>query len=255
MLREKRGWMVPMVYAAALSAAVAVFLLPQLLGPGLANSTRDFGGFLVGLVAVLQTIVLLVAAPLVGASTVAGERERSTWLTLLASPVPRWQISTGKIVAAALYVSLLLSVSAPVAALALLLGAIDLPTLAGLYLSHALLGLTLVCLGVAASTLFRRSWTAALVSIGLSLAGAVFTWAAYGSAAALTHSLSPSVDLGWTYEWLLWFNPIYGQVLFLGGVMHLASATTAWWGHFGALLLVAACSAAFAALRMERLRD
>jgi len=252
MLRERRGWLVPMVYTAVLAAAVMIFVLPQTLSP-MAQDMRLFGGFLVGLVAVLQTMVLVVAGPLVGASTIAGERERITWLSLLASPVPRRQIATGKLVAACLYLLLLLCVSAPVAALALLAGAIDLPTLAGLYLTHALLGCTLACLGVATSTLFQRTWTAALVAISLAFAGAVFTAAVATSAQAVAASLGEQ-DLSELYHWVWYFNPGYGVFLFFqgqagaGGLLH-------WLGHFAALGLVAAASLAFTVLRLRGLRD
>lgn len=252
MLRERRGWLVPMVYAAGLAGAVSIMLVPQLMTQGF-DQARWTGRFLVGMVAVVQAIALVIFAPLVGAATVAGERERATWLSLMASAVPRHQVASGKVIASGLYVLLLMSVSAPIAAVALPLGAIDLPTLAGLYLTHAVVGGTLACVGVWTSTLFHRTWTAALAAIALAFALAAPTAALTTSAAAMD-SMLPDRDLSVLYRWILCFNPFYGLYLFLAGDPR-PDALLDWWGHFGAMGLLAAAAVAAATLRLRRLRE
>jgi ABC-2 type transport system permease protein len=172
LLRERRGFLVPMIYAAVLSAAVFLFFVSV--------SDRQpamIGSWIAGEVAIVQLVVIAVFSPLVGAGAIAGERERGTWLALLASPVARWRIAAGKAGAIALYIVMLLSVSLPVAALSLLFGGADLTVLAGLYLTDAIVGVTLALLGLAVSTIFQRTWTAALVAVGIVLGLIVFTLA------------------------------------------------------------------------------
>ena len=252
MLREPRGWLVPMAYATLLASAVGIFLVPQLLSPTM-DTTGIFGRFLVGMVATIQAFALVIFAPLVGAATIAGERERGTWLSLLGSSVPRHQIATGKIAAACLYVLVLLAVSAPMAGLAVLLGAIDLGTIAGLYLAHAVVGCALACLGVAISTLFQRTWTAALAAIATAGALSVFSGTLYIAGAAVLAQLSTTPD-PMALNWLLWFNPGYGMFLFFAGDTD-PHALTSWWGHFGAMASLGGASFVVTVARLRRLRD
>jgi ABC-type transport system involved in multi-copper enzyme maturation permease subunit len=239
LLRERRGFLVPMIYAAVLSAAVFLFFvsvsdrLPAMIGSWIA-----------GEVAIIQLLAIAVFSPLVGAGAIAGERERGTWLALLASPVARWRIATGKAVASALYVVLLLSVSLPVAALSLLFGGVDLAALAGLYLTHAILGVTLSLLGLAVSTIFQRTWTAALVAVGTALGLIVFTFAinaalgGFGTTDRMT--------------WPMYFNICYSWTLFFGGDND-AGSRIHWLYHFLALGAVAAASFFFVLRRLRRM--
>jgi ABC-type transport system involved in multi-copper enzyme maturation permease subunit len=254
MLREKRGWLVPMVYAAVLAAAVALFLAPQVLTDTLAGQTRDQGQFLLGIVAMVQAAVLSIFAPLVGAALVAGEREQSTWLSLIASPASRWQVTSGKAAAGLLYLLLIMCVSAPIAALGLLMGAVDLPTLLGLYIAHGLLGVALVSLGVAVSTLFRRTWTAGLVSVGLTISLAVVTIALSTTLAAVFTTLSQEAPAPETL-FPLAFNPFLGTFLFLSGPSGSMMGPHGWADHFLAMLVLAASFLAFSAWRIVGARD
>ncbi len=233
-------------------SAGLVFVGPQLVvqAPGF-QAPRMAGTYLIGIVAVLQTLVIGVVAPLVGAASIAGERERSTWLSLLASPVPRSAIASGKLIASCLYVLVLISVSLPIAALAVTLGALDLRTLVGLYLEHAILGLTLTSLGVAASTLFGRTWTAALAAIGAMFALTVFSAAAGASASAALAALELH-DLYGIVTPIWWLNPSYGTALFFGGTS--VGATGAWLGHWLSMGLLGALSAVFAWTRLATAR-
>lgn len=254
MLRERRGWLVPMLYAAVLAAAVALFVMPQLLTPSGGGGPRQIGQFLVGLVAVVQAGVLAVFAPLVGAALVAGEREQSTWLSLLASSVSRRAITTGKLTAGFLYVLLLMSVSAPVTALGLLMGAVDLPTILGLYLAQGALGVALVSLGMAVSTLFQRTWTAGLASVGLTLALTVVSLAFSTTFAAIL-ALASFQDRSTLALLPLAFNPFYGTFLFLGGPTGELMGGHPWFQHFLALGLMTLGATGFAAGRMSRARE
>ena len=76
-------------------------------------------------------------APPVGVAVTAGERERQSLEPLLATPSSREAIMSGKIAAACLYVLLLLSVSLPIAALGLMLGAHFVHLCTALFAAHA----------------------------------------------------------------------------------------------------------------------
>ena len=243
LLRERRGFLVPMVYAAMLSAAVFLFFLsvadrqPAMLGSTIA-----------GEVAIIQLIAIAIFSPLVGAGAIAGERERGTWLALLSSPIARWRIAVGKAAAGALYVLLLLSVSVPIAALSLLFGGTDLSVLAGLYMTHAILGVTLALLGLAVSTLFHRTWTAALVAVGIALGLIVFTLALGAALGAFR------AGEGRALPWPMYFNICYSWVLFFAGDSD-AGSRIGWLFHFLALASIGGASFAFVLRRLRRMCD
>lgn len=251
MLREPRGFLVPMAYALLLASAASIFLVPVLISPD-TGGTEWFGGFLVGMVAVIQGVAVVIFAPLTGSAAFAAERERGTWLSLLGSPVPRGQIATGKTLAAVAYVALLLCVSAPLGGLALLSGGIDLPGLLGLYLVHLVVGASLASMGVALSTLFARTWTAALTAVALSGALCLFTGALYAAGFAILQAMSRE-SASSELAALMVFNPLYGLFLFFGGDADSASLGW-WWAHLGAMASLGLGSLAFTWMQVQRLR-
>jgi ABC-type transport system involved in multi-copper enzyme maturation permease subunit len=239
LLRERRGFLVPMVYAAVLSATTYMFFIGKWN-----QDPASLGQTIAGAVAVMQLVAVAIFSPLIGASAIAGERERGTWFSLLASPVPRWRIATGKASASALYVLLLLSVSLPIAALSLLFGGTDLAVLAGIYVTHALVGVTLSLLGLAISTLFQRTWTATLVAVALSLGLVIFTLALF---AAVRDGSS-------SRHGPLYLNIGYSLGLFFAGDADVGSRVR-WLWHYAALAALAAASFAFVVRRLRRSCD
>jgi ABC-type transport system involved in multi-copper enzyme maturation permease subunit len=244
LLRERRGWLVPVVYAAVLAAAVYLFYLPAALVESEVDMSSYLGPVFAGVVAVLQTFAIVILAPLVGAAGIAGERERGTFTRLLASPVSRSGIGLGKAAAGSIYVVFVLCVSLPVAALSMLFGGTDLNVLAGLYATQLLLGLTLVCLGLLVSTAFQRTWTAALVAIAIALGLFVFT-------AALSAAVGGKTAFG---RHIVDFSPGYGLYLFFAGDMD-AARRGGWVGHYLALSTLAVGSLALTLVRLRSLRD
>jgi len=243
LLRERRGWLVPVIYTALAAAVVALFLAPAARNGGYAS---EIGQTLAGVVAVVQSLALFVIAPLAGASAIAGERERGTFTLLLASPIRRSAIALGKAGAAILYTLVLLSGSLPIAAVSLLFGGPDVATLAGLYTTHVLVAITLVNLGLAVSTAFHRTWSATLVAIGLGVGLAVVTLALAVALGSFRGS-----ELG--NRWILAFNPAFGIALFLGG--DEVGGGAAWLQHYAAMLALAGAALAFALARLKRMRD
>jgi ABC-type transport system involved in multi-copper enzyme maturation permease subunit len=251
MLRERRGFLVPVLYAMTLSTLVGLYFLSVKGGPAM------LGKRLAGTVAGLQAAALLIFAPIVGASMVAGERERGTWARLLSSPAKRDGILLGKLAACWLYLFLLLSISFPIAALSLLYGGLDLGSLAGLYLIHACAAACLASIGLAVSTGFARTWTASFLALGITLAlvvglpalGAVahlassspFPHSVYSAAAEQRATLVVKVTD--------WFNPMYGMELFFDPER---AARSDWFAHYAAMLALAGGAFLTAQLRIRR---
>ncbi len=242
MLREKRGWLVPVVYVALLGSVGSIFLVA--FGES-QRDTSELGQVMAGVVAIVQMLALHVFAPLVGAAAIAGERERGTFTVLLASPVDRMSLGVGK-AAAVLYCGVLLCATLPVAAIAFVFGGPDWQSLAGLYLTHAVVAVTLVSFGLAVSTVFQRTWTASFVAIGVAMGLAVVTLAI----ATLSASLKEWDD---GVPWVLFFNPGFSLALFFDGDGSWAQPSM-WWLHYAALLSMAAVAFAYTLFRLRRQR-
>jgi ABC-type transport system involved in multi-copper enzyme maturation permease subunit len=253
LLRERRGFLVPVLYALVLALVVGLYFVGA---AGSMASRVSLGKLLAGTVAAVQSLALLLFSPLVGASMIAGERERGTWAKLLASPVSRDGIVLGKLAASCLYLFLLLSVSFPVAALSLLHGGLDLTTLAGLYLTQALLAACLVSIGLAVSTGFARTWTASFLALGIVLALSVGLPAlSLGYRLGSASPLPGSVFEGAAHHRAQivarvadWFNPTYGMELFFAPSQ---AHRLDWFAHYGALLLLGGGSLLVARFRLR----
>ncbi len=250
LLREPRGWIVPGLYATALSAAIYTAGASAGATVGTEwfpeHDATSFGNAAASTVFWTQSVAVALLAPVLGGAAIASERERGTWTRLLAAPIARWRIGVGKLAAAWLYVLFLLMVSLPIFSVTVLYGGIDLPTLAGMYTMHLVLGLTLAALGVAISTAFHRTWVSAVVALAAGAAMVVF---AHAGAAAV--ALTSRATGGWL-ELAMCCNPAYGVELFLGGDS-MDGSTKLWWLHFGAMGGILSASSAFVLLRVRRM--
>ncbi|MCC6190823.1 MAG: ABC transporter permease [Anaerolineales bacterium] len=207
-LRNKWLWF----YALAFAALALALSQAGLAGAGYSG----LGGF--GRTAASLINALLLFVPLmglsVGASALAGDRERGTLIYLLAQPVSRAEVFWGKALGAALALMAALSLGFGLAGLALAAGSGgEVGPFLALAGYTALLALVALGIGFVLSTLTRRAATAGgaalltwlgLVFFGdLGLAGAVLTWRP-----------APSSLLGW-----LLANPL--QAYKLGAIYSL----------------------------------
>jgi ABC-type transport system involved in multi-copper enzyme maturation permease subunit len=218
LLRERRHWLVPVIYVGLLASVSLMFFDKA---SGSASRSNSLGESIASVVAVLQSLAVVLIAPVVGAAAIAGERERGTLSLLLASPVNRLAIAPAKALACTLYLAMLMAGSLPVAATALLFGGMDLSILAGLYLTNLVAASALVCVGIYVSTLFQRTWSASAVALsgvgGLTVVLLVlFSFVTHGR----TDDLSVETSL-------MGFNPCGGLFLFFAS-SHLASGPRAW---------------------------
>ena len=241
LLRERRGWLVPCLYGALLSSIA----LMSGRAPAETNiDPRPFAIAAASAVAGLQTVVVGLIAPILGAASIASERERGTWMRLLGAPIARSQIAAGKVAATGMYVVLVLLVPLPVLALTLLFGGMDGASLAGLYTAHLLLGVALGCLGLAVSTAFHRTWVATVVAIALVSTLTVAAEMGAHSIQVVSNGHSLWADIVQS------FSPIRGTELFFSGD-RMEGSRRLWAMHFGALAGMAAVAVALVAARLR----
>jgi ABC-2 type transport system permease protein len=124
------------------------------------------------LMALGQFILLLFAAPGLTAGAISGERERQTLDLILASPLARWRIVWGKLLAALAYLVLLMIAALPLYGLLLYLGGLSMTHLLLSTVVQVVTALLLGALGLYLSTVLRRTIPAMVVTYA---AGALAT--------------------------------------------------------------------------------
>jgi Cu-processing system permease protein len=209
-LRNKWLWF----YAAAFAALALALSRAGLAAAGYSG----LGGF--GRTAASLINALLLFVPLmgltVGASALAGDRERGTLLYLLAQPVSRAEVFWGKVLGAALGLAAALALGFGLAGLALAAGSGgDIRAYLALAGHTGLLALTCLGLGFILSSLTRRASTAAGAAL-LAWLGLVFFGDLGLAGATLALRPAPAGLLGW-----LLANPL--QVFKLGAIYSLRS--------------------------------
>ena len=113
-----------------------------------------------------QVALLAFITPAITAGAISGERERQTLDLLFVTPIPPFSIIWGKLLASMSFVVLLLLLSVPLFSLVFLFGGIELDQVLAAFLVTAVTAMTLGFVGVAFSTLFRRTLAATVASYG-----------------------------------------------------------------------------------------
>ncbi|MBK8010940.1 MAG: ABC transporter permease [Deltaproteobacteria bacterium] len=245
LLRERRSFLIPALYALILALAIVPSLVTDFGGEAAEQGSR-----LAGAVAVIQFFAVLLFAPLVGAGGISGERERGTFTRLLASSLPRYQIALGKLAVGVAYVFVLLFVSAPMLTIAYQLGGVEFSVLSGLYVTHGLLGVWLVSLGLWVSSYFDRTWSSSMVAVAVPGALILVNIAVIFGLGQDGGAISAST------QWLAVLNPGFSMVLLFGGAEPLdMPAREAWTAHFLALAAFLLLTTLLLARRLSRLRS
>jgi len=169
----------------------------------------------------LGMLIVPLMGLLVGAQSIAGERERGTLTALLAQPVAPTEVFIGKFLGSALALAcaMIVGVSLSGAVIAAHGGFMHLPGYLGLLGLMVLLGLAHVALGLLISTLTRHTTTA----VGAALVGwlAVVVMSDLGvMGTAMVLKLSPPHVL-----WLSCLNP--AQIFRLGAIGGMQGALEA----------------------------
>jgi ABC-type transport system involved in multi-copper enzyme maturation permease subunit len=139
------------------------------------GQASNYGQTLFVSLVIFQMMLLACITPGTTAGGISGERERQTIDLLFVTRIAPFSIIWGKLLASMSFVLLLLMLSVPIFSLVFLFGGVELDQVLCAFLVTAVTALTLGVLGIAFSTLFRRTVTATVAAYGVAfilLAGA-----------------------------------------------------------------------------------
>ena len=130
-------------------------------------------------VLILELVLLLFVVPGISAGAITGERDRQTLIPLQVTLIGPFGIFFGKALASSAFVLLLIVATAPILAVAYLLGGVAFSQIVSGILALMLIGFLLAVLGVACSAMLRRTAAATLIAYGVILALCVGTAALF----------------------------------------------------------------------------
>jgi ABC-2 type transport system permease protein len=130
------------------------------------GSSTNYGLELFTFLILFQVALLAFITPALTAGAISGERERQTIDLLFVTPIRPFSIIWGKLLASLSFVVLLLVISVPIFSLVFLFGGIELDQMLYSFAVTAMTALTLGFIGVAFSTLFRRTLVATVAAYG-----------------------------------------------------------------------------------------
>jgi len=175
-LRMHRAFLLLFGYLVALGAVVYA-AWPAATRIDMTESGSGAARELVDLFFVGQYLLASLMAPSFAAGTITGEKERKTYESLLASPLRPSAIVLGKLLAALCHLGILIFCSLPIVMLCVPLGGVSLYEVLAAYLALAVSVICFGMIGVACSSIFRRTVAALTVSyliiLPLALLGAM----------------------------------------------------------------------------------
>jgi len=133
---------------------------------GLGGSGTNYGMYLFMFLIVFQVALLGFITPALTAGAISSERERQTLDLLFVTPLAPFSILWGKLLASMSFVVLLLILSIPLFSLVFLLGGIELDQVVYAFAVTGSTALTLGFVGIAFSSLFRRTLPATVAAYG-----------------------------------------------------------------------------------------
>jgi len=131
-----------------------------------AGSGSNYGQLLFTFLIIFQVALLGFITPALTAGAISGERERQTIDLLFVTPISPFSIIWGKLLASMSFVILLLVLSIPIFSLVFLFGGIELDQVVYAFAVTGATALTLGFIGIAFSTLFRRTLPATVAAYG-----------------------------------------------------------------------------------------
>lgn len=184
-LRQTRAFALLGVYVALLGVIVLV-AWPQVERVDLANPAA--AQRLVNLFFLGQYLLVSLLVPSFTAGSITGEKERQTYEMLLASPLTPAAVVLGKLAAALCLLGLLVVASLPIVVLCLPLGGVSFYEVLAAYFALMCSTITFGMIGLAASSYFRRTAAALMVSylmvLPLALVGLLLWYVVSGPAAS-----------------------------------------------------------------------
>jgi ABC-type transport system involved in multi-copper enzyme maturation permease subunit len=152
--------------------AVFSALISTPTGIGVGSLGQTLFTFLI----LFQVALLAFITPALTAGAISGERERQTIDLLFVTPLAPFSIIWGKLLASMSFIVLLLFISVPIFSLVFLFGGIELDQVLSAFLVTGVTAMTLGFVGVAFSTVFRRTLAATVASYGAAFVLLVGTW-------------------------------------------------------------------------------
>lgn len=133
---------------------------------GQSSSPNQYGSQLFMWLTIFEVVLLAFITPALTAGAISGERERQTIDLLFVTPLRPFAIIWGKLLASMSFVLLLLLLSVPIFSLVFLFGGIELDQMVYAFTIVGVSALTFGLLGIAFSSVFRRTLPATVASYG-----------------------------------------------------------------------------------------
>ena len=133
---------------------------------GVGSSAGTMGITVFTFLVLFQVGLLAFITPALTAGAISGERERQTIDLLFVTPLRPFSIIWGKLLASMSFVVLLVLLSVPIFSLVFLFGGVELDQVVAAFALTLVTAMTFGFLGVAFSTLFRRTLAATVASYG-----------------------------------------------------------------------------------------
>ncbi len=130
------------------------------------QGSGSLGQMLFTFLILFQVALLAFITPALTAGAISGERERQTLDLLFVTPIAPFSIIWGKLLASMSFVVLLLLISVPIFSLVFLFGGIEADQVVSAFIVTGVTAMTLGFVGVAFSTMLRRTLAATVASYG-----------------------------------------------------------------------------------------
>lgn len=257
-----RGWRAP-VLVGLYVGVMGLLLLGMMATMGVGNQgfAPEMGAILFNFLAMVQMVLLLVAAPGLTGAALAGERERQTLDLLLVTRLTAFEVVWGKLLAALGFAFLLMVASLPLYGVLFLFGGVSMAALGRTILIYLATLYFVGGLGIFWSTVLKRSVAAIVASYGTVLALVAGT----GFLIIVTFILynQPQDVPAWV-ALPIWWNPLIALAIGSGGplaeirepfemVFFEGFGQTIWWTYCLWGLLLGSVALWFAARRLHRL--
>ncbi len=163
-----RTWKSPlamMIYILLIAGlGYALFSSMASSNAGFGNQASNFGQVLFTYLVIFQMILITFITPGLTAGAISSERERQTIDLLFVTRIAPFSIIWGKLLASMSFVVLLLLLSVPIFSLVFLFGGVELDQVLYAFLVTIVAALTLGLIGIALSTLLRRTLAATVAA-------------------------------------------------------------------------------------------
>lgn len=162
--RSPLAWTIYILLLGGLGWAIFAGGSGQGFGPF--GTGNNYGQVLFTSLIIFQVVLLAFITPALTAGAISGERERQTIDLLFVTPIAPFSIIWGKLLASMSFVVLLLTLSVPIFSLVFLFGGIELDQMVYAFVVTGVSALTLGLMGIAFSTMFRRTLAATVTAYG-----------------------------------------------------------------------------------------